>query len=208
MSIIQKSNTKRLSISIYDLAVVGVMAAICFVVTYFIKIPIPTPVGQTMIKVANAFCLLAGALFGGWRGGLAAGIGSMFYDLMDPAFITSAPVTLVRFFLMGCICGMICFSGGSKGKSFWRNAVGISAGSLFSMLFYIAESILKQMLLGQPFQAAVLACVPKMVTSGINMAAGIALALVLLPLFRNGLERAGVYRKIWPQPGEQPLEIK
>lgn len=191
----EKTNTNRSMISMYDLAVVGVMAAICFVVTYFFKIPIPTPVGQSMIKVANAFCLLAGALFGGWRGGLAAGIGSMLYDLMDPAFITSAPITLVRFFLMGWICGVICFSGGSKGKSFWRNAVGISAGSLFSMLFYIVESVLKQMLLGEPFQAALLACAPKMVTSGINMVAGIVLALILLPLFRSGLERAGIYNR-------------
>ena len=57
--------------SLYDMVVVGVMAAIIFVLTYFVQIPIPTPAGQTMIKSANIFILLAGLLFGGLRGGLA-----------------------------------------------------------------------------------------------------------------------------------------
>ena len=32
---------------------VGVMAAMIFVTTYFLKIPITTPAGPTMIKVSN-----------------------------------------------------------------------------------------------------------------------------------------------------------
>ncbi|MEG1027997.1 MAG: ECF transporter S component, partial [Oscillospiraceae bacterium] len=66
--------------SLQDVVLVGVMAAIVFVLTYFIKIDIPTPVGPTMLKVANGFCLLAGILLGGLKGGLAAGLGSMLYD--------------------------------------------------------------------------------------------------------------------------------
>lgn len=98
-------NSKKFSV--YDLVIVGVMAAIIFVLTYFIKIKIPTPAGETMLKVANAFCLLAGILFGGLRGGLAAGIGSMFYDLLDPTYITSAPTTFLKFFLMALFCGLV-----------------------------------------------------------------------------------------------------
>ena len=38
--------------SIYDTVIIGVMAALCFVSTAFLKIgPIPTPAGPTMIKV-------------------------------------------------------------------------------------------------------------------------------------------------------------
>ncbi len=67
------TSSKKFSVS--DLVVVGLMAAIIFVTTSFIKIQIPTPTGPTMLKVANIICLLAGMLFGGVRGGLAAGIG-------------------------------------------------------------------------------------------------------------------------------------
>ena len=187
---------KKKKITGYVLVIVGVMAAICYVVTVTMKIPVPTTVGQTMIKLANAFCLLAGALFGGWRGGLAAGIGSMLYDLFDPVYITSAPITLVRFFLMAFLCGVICFARGQKGKNFWQNSIGITVGSVFSTLFYIVESVIKQMILGQPFGLAVAACSTKMVTSSINMVIAIVIAIILTPLCRAGLEKAGIYRKL------------
>ena len=73
----QETGEKQRLFSLYDMVVVGVMAAIIFVLTYFVQIPIPTPAGQTMLKSANIFILLAGLLFGGLRGGLAAGIGSI-----------------------------------------------------------------------------------------------------------------------------------
>ena len=56
--------TQQKKFSTYDLVIVGVMAALVFAATFFLKIgPIPTPVGPTQIKLANALCLLAGMLF-------------------------------------------------------------------------------------------------------------------------------------------------
>lgn len=190
----QKSG--KLRFSIYDMAIVGVMAAICFVVTYFIKIEVPTPAGTTMIKLANGFCLLAGVLFGGVRGGLAAGFGSMFYDLLDPKYITDAPLTLIRFFLMAFICGIICWSGGKKGDSFWRNLVGASAGAVFSLVFYFVQSIIKQLLLGQPFDVAVIQCIGKISSSTVNAVVGIIVACLLAPPMKLALKKAGLYRKL------------
>lgn len=182
--------------SVYDMAVVGVMAAICFVVTYFIKIEFPTPAGPVMLKLANAFCLLAGMLFGGLRGGLAAGIGSMFFDLLDPKYITDAPLTLVRFFLMAFICGIICFSKSEKINQTIKNILGAAAGSIFSIAFYFVQSIIKQLLLGQPFDVAVLNIMPKMGTSLINAGIAIVVACLLAPMLKISLKRAGLYQKI------------
>ena len=78
-------------ITLYDIVVVGVMAAIIFALTYFVRIEIPTPAGPTNLKLANAFILMSGMVFGGLRGGLAGGIGSMLFDLLNPAYIASAP---------------------------------------------------------------------------------------------------------------------
>lgn len=182
--------------TVYDMVVVGVMAAICFVVTYFIKIEIPTPAGVVMLKLANAFCLLAGMLFGGLRGGLAAGIGSMFFDLLDPKYITDAPFTLIRFFLMAFICGVICCSKSSRGKNTIRNIVGATAGSLFSVAFYFGQSLVKQLILGQPVDVALMNIVPKMTTSLINAVIAVVIACLLTPVMHAALERAGLYKKI------------
>lgn len=189
------SNTSK-KFTIYDMAVVGVMAAICFVVTYFIKIEFPTPAGPVMLKLANAFCLLAGMLFGGLRGGLAAGIGSMLYDLLDPKYIVDAPFTLIRFFLMAFICGIICFRKSPKSNQIVRNILGTTVGSLFSLAFYFVQSIIKQLLLGQPFEVAVINILPKMGTSLINALLAVVLACVLAPIIKTALKRAGLYQKI------------
>lgn len=106
---------KKPLFGLYDIVMVGVMAAIVFVLTYFVKIQIPTPTGPVMFKTANIFILLSGLLLGGVRGGLAAGIGSMIYDLLDPAYVTESWVTFIRFFLVAFICGVIAYARKSNG---------------------------------------------------------------------------------------------
>ena len=51
--------------TVRDLSEIGVLAALVFVATYFIKFgPIPTLAGPTMLKTGNAVCLLGAMLFG------------------------------------------------------------------------------------------------------------------------------------------------
>ena len=52
--------SKKKAFSLYDIVMIGLMAAVVFVVTMFLSIRIPTPTGTTMIKLANAFVLLCG----------------------------------------------------------------------------------------------------------------------------------------------------
>lgn len=181
---------------IYNMAVVGVMAAVVFVVTYFIKIEIPTPAGPVMLKLANAFCLLAGMLFGGLRGGLAAGIGSMLYDLLDPKYMIDAPFTLIRFFLMAFLCGIICFAGNRKGEKIGWNILGASVGSLFSLAFYFVQSLVKQLIQSQPIDVALMNIAPKMVTSSINVVIAVIISVLIAPLCHQALKKAGIYQRI------------
>ena len=174
----------------------ALMAAMVFVTTAFLKIDIVTPVGPTMLKTGNIFCLLAGMLFGGLPGGLAAGIGSMIYDLMDPRFVADAPLTLIRFFLMGALCGWISHLHGAKGTNKWLNLLGATVGSLFSVLFYIVKSVITLVLAGSAFGPAVVACVPKMVTSGINALIAIVCAFLLAIPLNLALKKAGMLDKV------------
>lgn len=102
--------SKKKAFSLYDIVMIGLMAAVVFVVTMFLSIRIPTPTGTTMIKLANAFVLLCGLLLGPVRGGLAAGIGSMIFDLMTPEYAPEAWITFLRFFLMAWLCGVIAYA--------------------------------------------------------------------------------------------------
>ena len=97
---------KQQKITVYEIVLIGLMAALCFVGTY-LHIDVPTPLGKVMLHFGNVFCLLSGMLLGGVRGGLAAGIGSMFYDLIDPIYISESWITFINKFMMAFLCGII-----------------------------------------------------------------------------------------------------
>ena len=92
-------NKKKFTVR--DLAMVGVMAAIVFIGNQIQLPKIPTPLGPTRIHIGNVMCILAGLLFGGVQGGLAAGIGGALYDLMDPFYAKEFWITFILKFVMG-----------------------------------------------------------------------------------------------------------
>ncbi len=181
--------------TLYDIVIVGVMAAIIFALTYFIRIEIPTPAGPTNLKLANAFILMAGMVFGGLRGGLAGGIGSMIFDLLNPAYIATAPFTLIFFFMMGFVCGVVSGIGNTRGRQTLWNIVGGISGALTYFILHISKSIIELVLAGSDFFAAAAACSTKMVTSGINVIVGAAIAVLIAPAIKLAVSKTGIYQK-------------
>ena len=91
---------------VYKIVITGLMAALCYVAFTYLKIPIPTFGGDMVaLHIGNAFCVLAALLLGGFYGGLAGSLGMTIADLIDPAYVTSAPKT---FFLKLCIGSQNC----------------------------------------------------------------------------------------------------
>ena len=94
-----KTTDQRFTVK--DMMIVGVMGALVFASTAFLKIgPIPTPAGPTMLKTGNILCLLAGLLF--WRFPLGKKrrpgmlfLGSAFLSL--PGTLASSAVTAFLF---------------------------------------------------------------------------------------------------------------
>ncbi len=183
-------------ITLYDIVVVGVMAAIIFALTYFVRIEIPTPAGPTNLKLANAFILMSGMVFGGLRGGLAGGIGSMLFDLLNPAYIASAPFTLIFFFMMGFVCGVVSGIGGKKGNQLLWNVIGGIAGAASYFVLHIGKSVIELVLAGSDLNAALVACSTKMVTSGINVVIGVVIAAIIAPAIKLAVSKSGLYQKI------------
>ncbi len=179
----------RKKFTVRDLAEIGVLAALVFVATYFLKIgPIPTPAGPTQIKMGNAVCLLGAMLFGKTKGGLAAGIGSCLYDLTDPAFISSAPFTFAFFFAMAYICGLVS----NMKDSTKQNVIGGICGAGSYIILHIGKSFIELLLQGSEAAAALVACSTKLLTSGVNAIIAIIISAVLAPIFKKALKRANL----------------
>ena len=187
---------KNSRFTLYRIAIIGLMAAMVFVCTMFLGIRIPTPTGTTQLKTANAICLLTGLLFGGWTGGLAAGIGSALFDLTYPEWAAGAWLTFIFFFAMGAICGGIAHAGGAAGKNKARNWLAAICGAVGYWLLYIGKSIVVLCLGGSVFSAAFIATVPKMLTGGINAVFAIVVSNLLAALLRPKLESAGIYEAL------------
>lgn len=186
---------KKSRFTLYRIVIIGLMAAMVFVCTMFLGIRIPTPTGTTQLKTANAICLLTGLLFGGWTGGLAAGIGSALFDLTYPEWAAGAWLTFIFFFAMGAICGGIAHAGGAAGKNKARNWLAAVCGAVGYWLLYIGKSILVLCLSGSAFSAAFIATTPKMLTGGINAVFAVVVSNLLAALLRPKLEAAAFSKR-------------
>lgn len=182
--------------SVYLMSAVGLMAALVFASSY-ISINIPTILGVSRIHFGNAFCLLSGLLLGGLPGGLAAGIGSCFFDLTNPLYISSAPFTFVFKFLLGWVAGRISHSGGHKAESRGRNLIACICGALTYALLYVAKNFLEDTLfLKTEMETALIDAGQKGITSLVNAAIAVVLATLLWPMIRSAIGRTPMGEKL------------
>lgn len=124
-----------------NIALVGILAAIIFVLTKFISIPIPSPLGKTALSVGNAMCILSALLFGPVTGGLAAGIGNALVDLSDPAWAPEFWITFINKFLMAFVAGLVMHNWRPLSKKIRVWLAGL-LGSLTYCLLYVTKNIL------------------------------------------------------------------
>lgn len=176
-------NTKNSNrFSTRQIAFIGVMAAIVFVSNY-IQIKIPIGVNDvTRIHVANAFCLLAGIALGPIHGGLAAGIGSALYDVLDPIYITSAPFTFAFKFLMAFVAGKVA----GKDHQNVKNGHALLAaflGQATYIVLYIGKKFVVYLIQGEPVSVALGLCVTSFTASLLNAVISVVVVGLLAPAF-------------------------
>lgn len=179
-------------ITLKQISMVGVMAAAVYVASAFLQIPIPTAIDNTRLHMGNVMCLLSGLLLGPVQGGFAAGIGSMFFDLTNPAYITSAPFTFVFKFLMAWICGMFAFhkNTGKSSHSHRRYIIGSALGAFAYVLLYLSKSYIEhRFVLGLPLEAVMITLSQKAVVSSVNAVVSIIVAVPLGIALRPAVRR-------------------
>ncbi|MGI6578140.1 MAG: ECF transporter S component [Eubacteriales bacterium] len=187
---------RRRKLTMYDIIGVGFMSALVFVASQ-ISFPIPSILGLTRIHLGNAFCLLSGFLLGGLKGGLAAGIGSMFFDLVNPAYVSEAPITFINKFMMGFVCGSISLTKKTTNFNILRNIVAGILGALTYVLLYLSKTFIGDVyFLRAEVATALLDVLIKARVSLINAAIAVIISVPASAVILLALSNTLLFRKI------------
>jgi predicted membrane protein len=92
--------------NVHKLTLCAVMAALLFVLTFLIRIPILASGGY--IHIGDTIIYLCGYILGGYLGAAIAGIGSALADLAAGAVIYILPTFVIKA-LMGFMVGLIAY---------------------------------------------------------------------------------------------------
>lgn len=163
------------------IAIIALMIGLVYVgslISFYIPVGIGTP---TRLHLGNGFCLLAGMILGPIWGGFAAGVGSVFLDLTNPAYIASAPITFIFKFLMGAVCGAISMGKDGQGLNKRKNLIGGILGQLTYIVLYIGKTFLSlNLLFGVPKEGAWGVLATKLGSSVINAVFAVIISMVLM----------------------------
>ncbi len=176
----------------YNLVIVGLFVAICFITNY-----LSIPVASSRIHFGNVFCVIAGLLLGPLRGGIAAGFGAFIFDLTFPAYAAEAPITLVFKFMLAFVVGVIAYSGNREAKNKMFNIIAAIAGSFTYIVLYLSKSIVFDLFLyDTETETAIVNVIEKGIASSINAVLAVIVSMILYPIFRTALTKSGALQKL------------
>lgn len=168
---------------VFKLVLTALMAALCYVVFSLVQIKIPTPAGYTSFHLGNVFCVLAALLIDGVSGGIAGAVGMGIADLLDPAYVITAPKTFILKFFIGFITGSLAhkvFKIKEKENPRKEVILSVCGGMLFNV---IAEPIFSyiyySLILNNIDKAASYLTIAKWITTSTNAILTIIVSLLL-----------------------------
>ena len=110
--------------------VVAALLAALTVVGSAIRVTMPLEIaGTTSFHLGNIMCALSGILLGPWLGGLAAGLGSAIYDMMNPLYISECWITFLTKGAYGLAAGFVILAG-KKHWGYGKAVLAALAGAL------------------------------------------------------------------------------
>lgn len=187
------------------LAVIGLMAALCYVSFTFLQIKIPTPGGTTSFHLGNTFCVLAALLLGGVPGGLAGAIGMGIGDLLDPTYVIVAPKTIILKLGIGIVAGFVAHKifhiQKLEGKKLYQAVIlSTVAGMLFNI---VGEPIFSyfytSVILGAPDKAAKALASWNAITTSINALLAVIISSTIYISIAPRLKSHGLLKQLAPK---------
>ncbi len=157
-----------------------------------LRITMPLSIaGNTSFHLGNIMCALSGILLGPWLGGLASGLGSMIYDLFNPAYAAECWITFLTKGVYGLLAGAIVFGAGKSWKLYVKALVGSALGAVAYAVLYLLKSYIKAVTVGGlTAQGGMLTVTGKLPATIFNAAVAIIFAPMLAVALRKALERA------------------
>ena len=169
----------------------ALMAALTTAGSY-LRIVLPIDIaGTTAFHLGNIMCALSGILLGPWLGGLAAGLGSAIFDMLNPLYISEAWITFLFKGLYGLSAGLVICCG-KKQWGYVRAILASCAGAAVYAALYLLKSYFYNGLLlhGLTPNAAWLTVLSKLPATGFNAAVAIIFAPILAVSIRTALKKA------------------
>ncbi len=169
----------------------ALMAALTVAGSYF-RIVLPIDIaGTSAFHLGNIMCALSGILLGPWLGGLAAGLGSALYDMLNPLYISEAWITFLFKGLYGVAAGLMVYRR-NKPWGYGRAILAASVGAAVYAALYLLKSYFYNGLLlhGLTPDAAWLTILSKLPATAFNAAVAIIFAPILAISIRNALQKA------------------
>ena len=180
---------KKTSLSTRKIVFTALMAALT-VAGSAIRITLPIDIaGTTSFHLGNIMCALSGILLGPWLGGLAAGLGSALYDMMNPLYISEAWITFLTKAAYGLVPGLIAWTG--KKWGYGKATFAAAGGAITYAVLYLAKSYFYSgiFLKGLTHEAALIAVISKIPATVFNAAVAIIFAPILAISIRKALEK-------------------
>lgn len=162
---------KASSIKTIDIVQISLMAALVYIATYLIKIPVG---GSAVFHIGDSMVYLAAILLGKKKGVIAAALGMTIFDLTTPFFFW-APFTLIVKGGMAYLTAVIACRKGYTGDNLWNNLLAfIIAGAWMVLGYFLSGLIVYKLMSNEPLLA-----LKDIVFNIGQVTVGIALALPL-----------------------------
>lgn len=190
--------------NIQKIVMVGLIAALSYVVFTFLQIKITLPGGDaTSIHLGNAVCVIGALLLGGFYGGLGGALGMTIGDLLDPVYIVYAPKTFILKLGIGIITGFVAhkichINSQTDNKKVFRGVLTASiCGLLFNVIFDpLVGYYYKLLILGKP--AAELTLAWNIASTSINAVTSTVVSVMLYMALRPALRKSGLLDNVGP----------
>ena len=155
-----------------------------------IRVTMPIDIaGTTSFHLGNIMCALSGLLLGPWYGGLAAGLGSAIYDIMNPLYISECWITFLTKGAYGLVAGLIAYAG-TRNWGYAKAVLASLGGAVTYAALYLAKSYFYSGLLikGLTPDAALLTVYSKLPATIFNAVVAIIFAPILGIAIRKALD--------------------
>ena len=185
-----KTKTKKL--------VIAALLAALTVAGSAIRIKVPADVvGTSAFHLGNIMCALSGILLGPWWGGVAAGLGSAIYDMLDPIYISECWITFLTKGAYGLAAGLVAWSGRKMwsahlSNSYLKALLAAVTGAITYAILYLSKTYFYSGMLinGLTSEAAFINVIAKIPATTFNAAVAVIGAPVLAIAISKTLEKA------------------